>query len=382
MTVPVVTNPRSITSLHQGTSMSSHDLAPRERSIHGTHFDAQLFERLRTQFIDGELNNRPVVLADRQLTTVADTQSCHSKRLEDMGLEKIGDGRVAAVILAGGLATRFGGGAKASVELAPGWSLLRIKLELVAQLARQVGRPVPTWIIVSRSSQDAVVKILDEHSFRGELEIQLLPQRLLPRLDTKGEIFLDSYEQMSYSPPGHGEALRLLGRQCRREGHERIAHLLMSNIDNLLGSLQPEALALQDELDADLVEVVESTEGDAGGVVVQGQLGVEVIEGFRMNGPIPPQPWLLSTNTICLRRLSVVDPPHLPWNAVVKKVGGVEVIQFEQLIGDLGTDRRLRPVLVDRLGPSGRFAPLKTNDEFERLRKPLIGALRGFGLDL
>jgi UTP--glucose-1-phosphate uridylyltransferase len=345
-------------------------------------YDVDLFERLKAAYRRGEMPDRGVMLTSRRLTPRAEASTYGSPDFEQAGLDKVARGEVAAVVLAGGLATRFGGLAKAAVEIEPGWSLLRVKLELVARLARAVGRKIPTWIIVSQSSRSAVVGVLEQDAFDDDLEVDLLQQGLLPQLDVEGELLVNADGHLSFNPPGHGESLKLLGRHCRQQGNERIQHMMISNIDNLLGSLQPECFGLQDRLGADLVEVVEGTDRDVGGVVVDGEHGVEIIEGFRVRGPMPSGPRLLSTNTICLRRSTVLDPPQLPWNAVTKKANAVEVVQFEQLIGEVGIRGRLRPVVVERLGPTGRFAPLKTTDALDDLREPILSALRARGLGL
>jgi hypothetical protein len=95
----------------------------------------------------------------------------------------------------------------------------------------------------------------------------------------------------------------------------------------------------------------------------------------------PSRHRLISTNTIWfdLQRLLDRELP-LPWRVVEKEVGGVPVVQLEQVTGEVTglLDRRGRPLLpsayleVPRDDPSrSRFEPVKTREDLARVAERL-----------
>src|SRR5688572_4122443 len=91
--------------------------------LHRYGFERELFERLREQLVSGkagEAHNRitGVVEPPREgdVETLPPPKSEARARLDELGREHITKGAVGVVVLAGGMATRFGGVVKAGVE--------------------------------------------------------------------------------------------------------------------------------------------------------------------------------------------------------------------------------------------------------------------------
>ena len=75
----------------------------------------------------------------------------------EAGVEALRDGRIAQVVLAGGMATRFGGVVKAVVEVIDRRSFLDLSLGETARLAAALGTEIPTAVMTSFAT-DAVVR--------------------------------------------------------------------------------------------------------------------------------------------------------------------------------------------------------------------------------
>ena len=92
------------------------------------------------------------------------------------------------VILAGGMATRFGGGVKAAVDVLPGWSFLALKLADMQNVATRAGGSVPVSLLVSFATHE-VVETLGRKASLPNMPVETVAQFVSLRLDGDGEIF-------------------------------------------------------------------------------------------------------------------------------------------------------------------------------------------------
>lgn len=297
------------------------------------------------------------------------------RALEEEGRASIARGEVATVVLAGGMATRFGSVVKAlaSLELpdGPDWCFLDAKL---ADVARWGGR-VPAALMTSFATHDEIAQWL---SARGRTEVSLAAQFVSLRLTTEGELFLDDDGVPSPYATGHGdlpEALHAAGlvEAWRRQG---VRTVMMSNVDNIGATIDPVLYAMHRRAGGMIsVELVEKVAGDRGGLPVSVDGRLVLAEAFRLPPEFPQESFpLFNTNTlwIDLDALSL-DAPWT-WCVARKKVCGREAIQFERLVGELTWWHPTRWLHVPRSGPESRFLPVKDLDELER-SAPAISAV-------
>ncbi|HEY0708307.1 MAG TPA: UTP--glucose-1-phosphate uridylyltransferase, partial [Polyangia bacterium] len=91
------------------------------------------------------------------------------------------NGQVGAVILAGGMATRWGGGCKAAVEVFPGQTFLSLKVADVRKLAARLGVTIPVYVVVSFATHEAVAAAAKTLS-TPQVPIEAVPQFISMRL--------------------------------------------------------------------------------------------------------------------------------------------------------------------------------------------------------
>ncbi len=330
------------------------------------------------------------------------------QKLTPIGEAAISAGKVAILILNGGMATRFGGGAKGIVPVVPGApmvSFLAIKLAEIKQRAAALGGTIPVVLMHSFATQDPSQNHLAEIGWGGieERDRNSFSQSIMPRVLPDGTPLQDLQEASDmpdtslYSAPGHGDTLGRLRQSgvLSRLMARGVEHILVSNVDNVGASLDPFVLGAHIENASRgagiSVEVVRRVEGDAGGCIAElpehGRAAI--IEGFRL-----PQGTDLShyphfnTNTLWLSTSAVdVDIP-LTWFAVRKKIdwpagsrtlidGKLEVVQFERLIGQ-GTEFIPSAYLdVDR---DTRFLPIKTRSDLAKASGEMERFAREAGL--
>jgi UTP--glucose-1-phosphate uridylyltransferase len=290
-------------------------------------------------------------------------------------------GKVAILVLNGGMATRFGGGAKGVVPVVPGHgrvSFLAIKLAEVRQRAQSLGTGIPVVLMHSFATQGASQGHLAEIDWAGlpERDRDWFAQSIMPRVLPDGTPLQELPEAADlpdttlYSAPGHGDTLgrfRQSGVLSRLRARG-VEHVLVSNVDNVGASLDPVVLGAHLEGGAGVsVEVVRRADGDAGGCVARLPDGVDaIIEGFRLPEGVDVADYPhFNTNTLWLSADAVDRDIELTWFAVRKAIDWpgrkqLEVVQFERLIGQVTEFVPSAYLEVDR---ERRFLPIKTRGD-------------------
>lgn len=353
-------------------------------------FDRELFEQLRARMLAGEMtpeSNRlhvPLLApggADIQVLPASGT--VERAALHERGLAALAAGEVGCVVLAGGMATRFGGVVKAEVEVLPGRSFLSLKLADVRRMAREAKAIIPVYIMSSFATHAPLLAMAAaEQSEQAPIEV--FPQFVSLRLTADGSVLRgDDGRPMPYAP-GHGDlsfALRRAGVLGRFAAHGGRL-LTVSNVDNLGATLDPAVIGAHLLAGVEMTfEVGRRTPGEIGGMPARVDGKLQIVEDLRLpldfdREAIP----FFNTNTFVFDAAVLSREFPLSWFVVSKRVGGQEAIQFERLAGQLSAFLSCACLEVQRSGQDGRFQPVKDPDELA-LRLPEIERLlRGRGV--
>jgi UTP--glucose-1-phosphate uridylyltransferase len=304
-------------------------------------------------------------------------------QLVQRGQQAIAAGQVGVVVLAGGMATRFGGGVKAAAEALPGRSFLDLKLADFTRAATAAGGRVPAFLLVSFATHQVVAE-LGARASSAAVPIETVPQFVSLRLGLDGEIFLGKDGQPSPYAPGHGDltfALRASGALARFRGAGGKL-LFMSNVDNLGATLDPAVIGAHlTHGRAVTVETVRKERGDAGGAPARVDGVLQIVEGFRF----PPdykqeQLTVFNTNTFVFDAAAIDRDFPLTWFCVKKKVDGVDVLQFERLVGEVTAFLPSSFLVVPRHGNESRFEPVKDLEELAARQGQLAALLAARGI--
>ena len=340
-------------------------------------FDPPSFERLRERVAAGELSPASNVVRGQveppgadDVTPLPRPGSPGWNAARDAGLEALRSGRVAQVVLAGGMATRFGGVVKGAVEALGGRSFLSWKLGETARLGEALGVDIPVALMTSFQTEDATRPHV---AGLGVPEPLWFSQFVSLRLTEHGELFLEGGRSSPYAP-GHGDLLDALRRSgtlaaLRERGVE---HLAVSNVDNLGARLDPVVLGMHLRAGRPVTSEVAVKEGDMGGAParVDGRLGL-------LEGPQFPSDFdqrrirVFNTNTATLVLDAVDREFDLPWLYVRKSVAGATAVQLERLYHHVSWELDTCYLEVPRSGPRGRFFPIKEPHDLERSQPAL-----------
>jgi len=393
-------------------------------SVTSFAFDQAEFDLLRRKLGEGVLDPEasrlpepPEPLAEPpvDLRPSAPEAAQVRKRLTAKGNEALAAGRAAVLVLNGGMATRFGGGAKGVVSVVPSRpkvSFLAIKLAEIAQRSAQLDAAIPVVLMHSFATETASESHLREIQWAGVTPSCRFSfsQSIMPRVLPDGtplqslQEAADRPDATLYAAPGHGDTLSrlresgVLGQLVDRG----VEHILVSNVDNVGASLDPFIFGAHLEAveagAATSVEVVRRESGDAGGCVARlpGSGMPAIIEGFRLPGGVDLTDYPhFNTNTLWLSTASLHRDIELTWFAVRKTIpwpersgtdgialpraekGKLDVIQFERLIGQITEFVPSAYLEVDR---GTRFLPIKARENLTAAAPALEQFARRVGL--
>jgi UTP--glucose-1-phosphate uridylyltransferase len=309
------------------------------------------------------------------------TQFVPDPAIDELGLGALTRGEVGVVVLAGGMATRFGGVVKAAVPAVNGRSFLDLKVADVCAISARLGRTVPVFVMTSFATHDAIeAQVAREHL----APIECFPQCVSLRITATGELFREADGELSPYATGHGDltfALRHSGvlERFRASGGR---YLYVSNVDNLGATLEPSVLGAHIRSGASLTaEVVRKEPGDKGGAPARLSGVPQIIEAFRFPAAFDQDSLpLFNTNSFVLDAAAIDRDFDLTFFKVEKKVEGQTVLQFERLVGQLTAFLPSHFLEVPRSGPTGRFQPVKDPPELEARRADIAAILRARGI--
>jgi len=341
-------------------------------------FDEALFERLRAKVTTGELSPASNLIQgeiepprpDDLLRLPVEGDERYDE-VRAAGLRALRGAEVAQVVLAGGMATRFGGVVKAVLPAVDGLSFLEAKLAQTAALERALDTIVPVALMTSFATDEAIRRHIAERALGDPL---VFHQFVSLRLEPGGELFRDAEGEVSLYAPGHGDLFRALRRsgtldELRARGTRVVT---VSNVDNLGARVDPAVVGAHLLAGTPLTCEVARKEGDMGGAPVRVDGRLRLVEGPRFpptfDQELAP---VFNTNT-ALFDLDALDEDYdLSWLYVQKDVDGREAVQLERLYHEVSALVDTTYLEVPRRGARGRFLPIKTPADLEHARDDL-----------
>jgi len=327
-------------------------------------------------------------------TVEVDYASDAAVEAREIGQRALARGEVAVLVLNGGMATRFGGVVKGTVEVFDGLSLIALKARHVLKVGAKYGKIPPLVLMNSFATGQATAEHLARHERFGlpEPDLLVFHQSISIRLTPDGKLFVGSDGKPSYYAPGHGDffaAIRETGTldRLRDRGIRVIA---FCNVDNLGATVDPVLvgmhLAGKFGMTFELTVRRRDASGgwDAGGAPVLVDGAAKVVEGFRFAPGVQQRLPDFQTNNILFDAETIDQPIDLERYPVLKRVDGRAALQFEAITCEASSAMsngkplfRLGLLRVPREGPHGRFYPIKAPADLETQREALRRRLAG-----
>jgi UTP--glucose-1-phosphate uridylyltransferase len=352
-----------------------------EETLKRFRFEPQVLETMRSHLSKNADDSRlavPLTAPEEgDLVSLPKRDSAEGREVAALGRAALAHGQVGVVVLAGGMATRFGGVVKAVVEVVPGATFLRLKLADIQKVASDSGSAIPIFLMASFATSEELRRSTSTLG-HSKTPIEIVEQSVTMRLTGTGEIFRDGSGIPSLCATGHGDllpALRASGTLDRFRGAGGRV-LMVSNVDNLAASLDPRVIGAHLRGGKSVtVEVVRKVAGDRGGIPARVGGHLQIVEEFRLPvGFDGDQVPFFNTNTFVFDAAAIDREFDLEWFPVRRKVDGAETIQAERLLGQVTAFLPTQFLAVERHGLEGRFLPVKDREEL-KTRLPEIKAL-------
>ncbi len=157
-----------------------------------------------------------------------------------IGVQAIQEGKVAAVLLAGGMGTRLGvDGPKGAYDIGITKPLYIFEQQLrnITDVTNECGVTVPFYIMTSDKNHEQTVAFWKEHNYFGypEKEMRFFKQDMAPAVDFDGKIMLETKDTPALSPNGNGGWFQSLQRaglvdELKKRGVEWINIYAVDNV--------------------------------------------------------------------------------------------------------------------------------------------------------
>ncbi|MCI0359933.1 MAG: UTP--glucose-1-phosphate uridylyltransferase [Planctomycetaceae bacterium] len=318
------------------------------------------------------------------------------------GAELLRGGKVAMILVAGGLGTRLGfDQPKGMYPIGPlsGRSLFQVFFEQLKSASRHYGERIPLYLMTSPATDETTRQFLRENSNFGlpADDVRIFCQSTMWALDDRGEqILMESPSSLFLGPDGHGGMLAALAKSggLKQAQSAGIEHFFYGQIDNPLTQICDERLlgshiCAGSEMTTQVIRKRHPLERVGNVVSIDGRTHVieysdlpdEFARQTNPDGSLKLWAGNLAIHVMAVEFLArcAKRSDALPFHAAHKKVPHIDAsgrkvepalpnaYRFERFIFDLLP--LARQALVVEADPAEAFAPVK-NSNFDRFDTP------------
>lgn len=165
----------------------------------------------------------------------------NSKKARLIGEKALSEGKVALLMVAGGLGSRIGDpNPKGTFPIGPvsGKSLYCLHAQKIKALGRRYRASIPFYIITSSQTHEKTVESFKENEYFGlsSQDVKFIIQDSFPVTDRRGRFLLSERGKISMRPNGHGDALMQIIKEenFKNLSLRGIEHIFYFQVDNPL----------------------------------------------------------------------------------------------------------------------------------------------------
>ncbi|MBI1247247.1 UDPGP type 1 family protein [bacterium] len=334
-------------------------------------------------------------LVPPQAVRLKDQDPAKMAEARQVGDKLLTEGKVAALLVAGGQGSRLGfDHPKGMFPIGPVSSktLFQIHFEKIVARGRRYGKPIPLYLMTSPATHEETIEFLEKHDRFGmaKEDLHIFCQGTMPAIDLQTkQLLLAEKDSLALSPDGHGGMLAALVKSgCLEDMTKRgIEEIYYFQVDNPLADVcEPELLGLHHLAESEMSTqvVAKKLPEEKLGILAQLDGKLQLVEYSELpaeqaaetieDGTLKHWAGNIAVHGVkksFLDRMATLAG-SLPWHKAIKKVPFVNpagdvveplepnAIKFERFIFDLLPQAK-NPLAVE-VDPALRFAPVKNAD--------------------
>jgi len=189
---------------------------------------------------------KPVTTAENIALEPAQTVSLEERKEQDphaiqVGAHAIGNGEVAAFLVAGGQGSRLGlDGPKGMFPVTPvkKKSLFQVFAEKIQAINKTYQTNIPWYIMTSLANNQATIEFFKQHNYFNldSQNVMFFNQEMIPAIDREGKLLLDAPDHIFMNPNGHGGSIKALwdSGAIKDMQQRNIKYISYFQVDNIL----------------------------------------------------------------------------------------------------------------------------------------------------
>ena len=260
------------------------------------------------------------------------------EKYDQIGIEKIKEGKLAVVTMAGGQGTRLGhNGPKGTFDigLESHKSIFEILCDTLKAANQKYEVTIPWYIMTSKENNSATVNFFEEHKYFGYPKgyIQFFKQGELPMVGEDGKVLLDEEGMIKFASDGHGGVFSSMLRDgvIYDMKARKIKWVFIGAVDNVLVKMvDPTLIGLAEDRGVLVAgkSVVKAgphekvgvfcKKGGKPGVIEYSEISKEMVEERDANGELKYGESQLNCNLFALEALEKVSEEKLPYHSAHK----------------------------------------------------------------
>lgn len=300
------------------------------------------------------------------------------------GLRALQEGKVAAVLLAGGQGTRLGvDGPKGAYDIGITHPLYIFEQQMknLLEVVKECGTYIPLYIMTSEKNDAETKSFWKEQGYFGypEKEVHFFVQDMAPAVDFDGKIFLEEKDKPALSPNGNGGWFSSLHRAglCKDLHKRGVEWINIYAVDNvlqriadpvfvgatLLAGVNCSAKVVCKTCPEERVGVLCKEDGQPA-IIEYYELTKEMADSREADGSLSYLYGVILNYLFSLKKLEEIAGSRIPVHIVKKKIEYVDddgkLVKPERENG-----RKFETLAVDLIKPMGSVLPFEVDREKE-----------------
>ena len=135
--------------------------------------------------------------------------NAYREELKNVGLDAIRNGKVGAVMLAGGMGTRLGSDdpkGMYNVGITKKLYIFQCLINNLFDVVHESGSYIPLFIMTSDLNYESTTQFFEDKEYFGYPKdyVHFFKQEMAPACDYNGKVFLEAKDKVAVSPNGNG----------------------------------------------------------------------------------------------------------------------------------------------------------------------------------